>query len=144
MATCGEDTKDLTCTVCLEEFKEPKVLPCCHTFCKGCLERTLEKSETEGLICPQCRTEHEVPESGAAGFLTDFSLVHDLHVLQVRQAKDASPVCGECDSISPCTAIDSIAPGTWGYTIYGTAYCATCEAFVRFLLHRSQENEALP
>ena len=113
MATCGEDTKDLTCTVCLEEFKEPKVLPCCHTFCKGCLERTLEKSKTERLICPQCRTEHEVPESGAAGFLTDFSLVHDLHVLQVRQAKDASPVCGECDSTSPCTA-----------------YCATCEAFL--------------
>ena len=116
MATCGEakhNTKDLTCTVCLEEFREPKVLPCCHTFCKGCLERILEKSKTEQLICPQCRTEHEVPESGAAGFLTDFSLVHDLHVLQVMQTKDASPVCGECDSTSP-----------------STAYCATCEAFL--------------
>ena len=117
MATCGEakDTKDLTCTVCLDKFREPKVLPCCHTFCKGCLERILEKTQgkTDRLICPQCRNEHKVPESGAGGFLTDFSLTHDLHVLQVMQTKDASPVCGECDSTSPTTA-----------------YCATCEAFL--------------
>ena len=117
MATCGEvkDTKDLTCTVCLDKFTEPKVLPCCHTFCKGCLERILEKTQgkTDRLICPQCRNEHKVPESGAAGFLTDFSLTHDLHVLQVMQTKDASPVCGECDSTS-----------------LSTAYCATCEAFL--------------
>ena len=28
---------ELTCSVCLEQFKDPKVLPCCHTFCKQCL-----------------------------------------------------------------------------------------------------------
>ena len=52
---------DLTCTVCLELFTEPKVLPCCHTFCKKCLEGILEKAEEkEKLVCPQCRAEHEV------------------------------------------------------------------------------------
>ena len=55
------DTKELTCTICLEAFTEPKVLPCCHTFCKKCLEATLEKSDKkEKLTCPQCRAEHEV------------------------------------------------------------------------------------
>ena len=29
----------LQCSICLETFKEPKVLPCCHTFCKGCLSK---------------------------------------------------------------------------------------------------------
>ena len=32
----------LRCSVCLDIFKEPKVLPCCHTFCKACLERILD------------------------------------------------------------------------------------------------------
>ena len=52
---------DLKCTVCLELFTEPKVLPCCHTFCKKCLEGILEKTEEKAkLVCPQCRAEHEV------------------------------------------------------------------------------------
>ena len=29
----------LRCSICLETFKEPKVLPCCHTFCKECLSK---------------------------------------------------------------------------------------------------------
>ena len=29
----------LRCSICLETYKEPKVLPCCHTFCKGCLAK---------------------------------------------------------------------------------------------------------
>ena len=50
------EKEDLMCSVCLEEFEEPKVLPCCHTFCKGCLERVLEKSgQKTNLVCPQCR-----------------------------------------------------------------------------------------
>ncbi len=54
-------TVELRCTVCLELFKEPKLLPCCHTFCKSCLEGILERSEVkEKLVCPQCRGEHEV------------------------------------------------------------------------------------
>ena len=28
----------LTCVICYELFVEPKILPCLHTFCKGCLE----------------------------------------------------------------------------------------------------------
>ena len=52
---------DLKCAVCLELFTEPKVLPCCHTFCKKCLEGILEKAEEkEKLVCPQCRAEHKV------------------------------------------------------------------------------------
>ena len=55
------DTKVLICTICLEVFTEPKLLLCFHTFCKKCLETTLEKSEQkEKLTCPLCRAEHEV------------------------------------------------------------------------------------
>ena len=29
--------EELTCPVCTEHFKEPKVLPCCHYHCKTCI-----------------------------------------------------------------------------------------------------------
>ena len=80
--------KYLTCTVCLDSFKEPKVLPCCHTFCKSCLERIVEKAKVkEKLVCPQCRAEHKVPSNGPEGFLTDFSLFHDLEEINSPKFK---------------------------------------------------------
>ena len=37
--------RSLTCSVCLELFSEPKVLPCCHTFCLKCLEKTARSGQ---------------------------------------------------------------------------------------------------
>ena len=34
----SEPRAKLTCSICLDAYKEPKVLPCCHTFCRACLE----------------------------------------------------------------------------------------------------------
>ena len=32
----------LECTICLEQFKNPKMLPCQHTFCENCLQNLVE------------------------------------------------------------------------------------------------------
>ena len=57
------------CPICCDQFKTPRVLPCCHTFCTGCLEKSLEEPEGTGggkapgpavLCCPLCRTTHKV------------------------------------------------------------------------------------
>ena len=90
------ESEDLTCTVCLEEFKEPKLLPCCHTFCSGCLERILEKSSGKRrLSCPQCRAEHQVTESGPSAFLTDFTV---LQAFRIRRLTTKRKSCGMCSS----------------------------------------------
>ena len=36
----------LRCSVCLDDFKDPKVLPCCHTFCKKCLDKIQSRGNT--------------------------------------------------------------------------------------------------
>ena len=47
--------KQLTCAVCIEQFKEPKVLPCLHTYCKGCLVKLVRKQGADHVItCPEC------------------------------------------------------------------------------------------
>ena len=102
--------KCLTCTVCLESFKEPKVLPCCHTFCKSCLERILEKAKVKtNLVCPQCRAEHKVPPNGPEGFLTDFSVL-ELNKSLTSDLESDSPqlVCGDCDSSDAAVAFCSV------------------------------------
>ncbi|XP_030847346.1 E3 ubiquitin-protein ligase TRIM32-like [Strongylocentrotus purpuratus] len=71
--------KNLECPVCLSFFKDPKILTCSHTFCKGCLETVIESHRK--LLCPTCREETSVP-GGDVGRLqpniTVRSLVEDV------------------------------------------------------------------
>ena len=91
-----EPLKEPNCTVCLDHFKEPKVLRCCHTFCKNCLERILEKSvDKDVLTCPQCRVEHQVPVGGVEVFLPDYTL-DTVGVQSVEEELVTN--CGECDN----------------------------------------------
>jgi len=53
--------KQLTCAICIEQFKEPKVLPCLHTYCKGCLVKLIKKQGPDHVItCPECRQDTKV------------------------------------------------------------------------------------
>ncbi len=38
------------CPVCNREFREPKMLPCLHSFCEECLESSLHQSEVSNYI----------------------------------------------------------------------------------------------
>ena len=52
----------LKCAICLETFKDPKVLCCQHLYCRKCLERLVTrvgKGHFE-ITCPECRRETEV------------------------------------------------------------------------------------
>ena len=50
------DGKQLTCAIYIEQFKEPKVLPCLHTYCKGCLVKLVKKQGLDHFItCPECQ-----------------------------------------------------------------------------------------
>ena len=60
-AVSEEVTERLTCAVCMEQFKEPKVLPCLHTYCKACLEKLVKKQGSDHIItCPECRQDSKV------------------------------------------------------------------------------------
>ena len=97
------DGQNFSCGVCLETHKEPKVLPCCHTFCKSCLDGLVTDTMSKkggGLKCPECRAEHEVPDNGTEGFLTDYSLAtSSTNELNCRSSSGSRSgrVCGECE-----------------------------------------------
>ena len=62
----GETIK---CVVCMGQFTDPRMLPCCHTFCFRCLETSLKTSptsvETEERTyqCPTCVEDFRLPVS---------------------------------------------------------------------------------
>ena len=54
-------TVHFECAVCMEQFKEPKVLPCLHTYCKMCLHKLMKKQGADHVItCPECRQDAKV------------------------------------------------------------------------------------
>ena len=93
------------CSVCLELFTEPKVLPCCHTFCLQCLKKTASSEKTQGTVsCPQCRQSHPIPEGGLTEFLTDFISIDKVEAVGLKSADNTIRVCGECEQEGPVTS----------------------------------------
>lgn len=58
----------ITCSVCLDIFRNPKLLQCHHVYCKGCLEELLAIS-AEVITCPACRKDTPVPREGGVSAL---------------------------------------------------------------------------
>ncbi|XP_070206008.1 tripartite motif containing 13-like [Littorina saxatilis] len=74
----GEERKEsLICSLCLEVFTCPKLLPCHHTFCLKCLEDLTACHGTASFSCPQCRLDVVIPAGGVAAFQSNFYLHSD-------------------------------------------------------------------
>ncbi|KAI6229187.1 RING finger protein nhl-1 [Aphelenchoides besseyi] len=71
----------LTCSICLDRYKTPKLLPCQHTYCLPCLDSYVDTIH-HNLKCPECRAEHPIPCDGAKGFPTNLTLAGflDIHL----------------------------------------------------------------
>lgn len=55
------------CSICLEKFNDPRILPCSHTYCTDCL---INLSQTEfecdngiKIICPTCSEVHMLKDA---------------------------------------------------------------------------------
>ncbi|KAI4468896.1 e3 ubiquitin-protein ligase nhlrc1-related [Holotrichia oblita] len=78
----------LTCAICLDRYRNPKLLPCQHSFCmEPCLEGLVDYVRRQvfkmcGVKCPECRAEHRIPYQGVQGFPTNVTLQRflELHI----------------------------------------------------------------
>ena len=62
-------SEEIKCPICLEPLKQPKILPCQHTYCLECLEEVAKLNNPDTVDCPECRREYKIPpESGVKGF----------------------------------------------------------------------------
>ena len=78
--------KQLTCSICLDIYTEPKTISCLHTFCCECLERHARVSQRQGKFrCPECQVEISLPEGNRFDCLPNSFLHKSL--LSVLQAE---------------------------------------------------------
>ena len=70
---CSMADNEDQCDLCYEEFdrdiREPRKLPCCHTYCSKCLEKMI--SETLTVVCPSDRSTHTLGPLGIFGLPID-------------------------------------------------------------------------
>ncbi|XP_078589232.1 E3 ubiquitin-protein ligase TRIM56-like [Branchiostoma floridae x Branchiostoma japonicum] len=113
----------LVCQVCLEDFKQPKMLPCLHTFCQSCLERLLATEPAGKLDCPTCRQDVALPRNGVQGLKSNF-LVGKLRDILQQQPKGETSEARE-DGV-PCTVCEAGNSAQF-YCVECTDYlCQTC------------------
>ncbi|XP_070546613.1 tripartite motif-containing protein 2-like [Ptychodera flava] len=72
----------LRCSICLEQYKSPKILPCLHTFCEKCLVTLVEK--TGSLHCPECRQKYRLPVDGVPALKTNFFMNNLIGTIKQR------------------------------------------------------------
>uniref|UniRef100_A0A3Q1F8S7 Tripartite motif containing 35-28 n=1 Tax=Acanthochromis polyacanthus TaxID=80966 RepID=A0A3Q1F8S7_9TELE len=107
--------RDLTCPVCQGIFQDPHLLPCTHSFCKECLQKSLQFNKK----CPFCRKEFQeaqaIPNRALKSACETFEQTNrpkpihtrpieelcNLHMkpLELYCEKDEEPLCVDCVSL---------------------------------------------
>ncbi|CAB4066675.1 TRIM2_3 [Lepeophtheirus salmonis] len=75
------DRNILSCQICLHRYRDPKVLPCLHTFCVSCLVNYIP-SESLTITCPLCGQQSIVPQKGIKALQPNYFITHLIEVLQ--------------------------------------------------------------
>ena len=96
---------EVSCSVCMCTFTDPKQLPCLHSFCLHCLNGIQRTSGVHGKItCPECRRQFQFSGSGNPSELpTNFRINSLLDVLAIKECSTANVKCGNCNKRSAQT-----------------------------------------
>ena len=82
------DQSELSCSICLDVFTDPRVLPCVHTFCYGCLEGWVNKSgSSETINCPLCKHVCPIPSDGLKEIKNNYfiaDLIHRINKVELK------------------------------------------------------------
>ena len=107
--------KEITCPVCQDHFQEPKILPCCHVYCKGCVQRLAWRAgANQPFACPECRSDTFLPQNDPDQLTTAF-FVNRLIELHSKMEKAHGKVEALCELCSRNKA---------------TSFCRQCAEFI--------------
>ena len=84
----------LTCPLCTNQYEDPRVLPCQHTFCCRCLTAHVSRAQSGSSTrlgafnCPLCLADVGLPAAGAAAFPVDQRIRNIRDLMVDEMAKD--------------------------------------------------------
>ena len=107
--------KEITCPVCHDHFQEPKILPCLHYYCKGCIRAlALRAGDNKPFSCPECRNDTVLPQNDPDRLPTAF-FVNRMVELHAKMEKAHGKVEVMCEQCSESKAV---------------AFCRQCTEFI--------------
>ena len=110
--------KQLTCSICLDTYNEPKTISCLHTFCSECLETHARVNQRQGKFrCPECQVEIDLPQGNRFDLLPNVFFQKSL--LGFLEAEDQQAV--------PRQQQETCSQHTEERVRY---YCSSCEACI--------------
>ncbi|KAI8509702.1 hypothetical protein Bbelb_121300 [Branchiostoma belcheri] len=89
------DEQFLTCAICRQHFRDPRILPCLHTFCKECLQ--LWATKQQPLECPTCRKPVSLPDQGVDGLKSNFYVSNLLDFAAAKKGAGPGVPCQVCE-----------------------------------------------
>ncbi|PIK35976.1 hypothetical protein BSL78_27190 [Apostichopus japonicus] len=116
------------CSVCLDQYTEPKLLPCLHRYCSLCLKKVIQASNDGKIKCPMCKQIYRVPKKGVDGFKTDFHMKSVLEFLNLQKSVNNGGL-KECISCSKKKQV--------------FAYCFKCGDFLCELCYKFHKNSRM-
>ena len=110
--------KQLTCSICLDTYTEPKTISCLHTFCCECLETHARVSQRQGKFrCPECQVEIDLPQGNRFDLLPNAFFRKSL--LGVLEAEDRHAI--------PRKQQETCSQHTEERVRY---YCSSCKVYI--------------
>jgi len=110
------------CCICNTTVKDPRILPCIHTFCLKCLKSKVADSDsttTDIVVCPLCKSEFKIPESGFVGLQKNFFVERLATICEALSKLTILNICDICcENVNPSNSTDIRVV---------EAYCKACD-----------------
>ena len=98
------EPSELTCAICLEVLTDPRMLPCVHSFCFGCLDEWMKKSaRNKTITCPLCKETSLLPKVGLKKVKNNYFLQDLVGRLNKKETKASrrGTECSAGDCVQP-------------------------------------------
>ncbi|XP_069101938.1 E3 ubiquitin-protein ligase TRIM45-like isoform X2 [Argopecten irradians] len=118
---CEETRECLTCRVCRDTLKDPRILECGHTFCLVCIQ-TVYLNYDDGIrsaLCPLCKTRFFPKGQNAGNFPKNYVVMDCLSMLEKydEEGRDI-PEDEQCEMCDDTEAVQA------------TNYCVECSRYL--------------
>ena len=94
----------LTCSVCSQLYSDPRLLNCCHFFCKLCIQNSCPVPDPPGscfvFTCPTCGRKTDLPDNDAGSLNCAYFVrqKEELHSLVCRVEEGKNVQCSSCET----------------------------------------------
>ena len=96
----AEDTDISNCPICFEPYETtgkhvPRILPCHHTLCDGCIKGLLKNDIQQRVTCPECRMNHPADNQLKTFPQNKYVITYIVKIKKLAEANERTEKCAK-------------------------------------------------